>query len=1303
MRPLTQDELNQVRQRYQLTPQARAQMIGFEKEDAPIEPQILPLSLNPMKAAATIAADTVGRGVGPRDDYKNDLAQAQSADDVRSVANNAVSKLENSHPIFGDRDKILAQKNELFRNINAQLAQNNQGELVTHKKSGQVFLRQGEDLTPLDDGMIKQIGRGIRDNVWSLVGAAASVKSGAGFKNNLVRGMIGTSVGGYADYVANSDYVGRELDAKEALAKMGEDALLSAAGDTIIGGAIRGYQGTKGLINEAKNKAAQATQKLKMSGENVKEKVADMTHPLKDVTAKTDIPIYDHVRTGNIRGAEANVADFGADLSIDEQRALRELMEIYTPQSTNANVKLSELAQGAKHIKENSATPEILRGVASKAEEAAQNLASKFADEDTAARQRLVFAKARADEKHINEFNGLIKESPEFAKKYADILDDDTRRFIDEIGASGERTGDEVGDILGEYVKRVQDDYAKTTSEIKNAINTNGVKLDERLIRSAAEDVKTYIKSQTDLSPVTNRILKVLDDGADAEALFEARHAVNSLIRQADYKPTKDKLIRLKQSLDDGIFASTGKSGMELERLKNSLYDADVKYSQMKRIEDDSLYEGIQKGTTKELTQAKLDKKFRNTNDKLNEYLSGLDAPSRERLEIEAIKNTLERNIKETMGGKRVVDYSGMLKTLKDNPNYKSEAAKKAIEITEKMNKIHGLDHTLADAFKAPKDPKLQQGFSHNIAVRYLTMAANRAVQNTVKFLPFLQMGKTAASRHAIYNAVMSSSSARELGEKLSKAAMNKDIPVSEKIDIIEMAKAQFKFSNELDKAKADGIVKETAEQGSKLEQAEAKQEVVKGEGWTMRDGGVAKQYAQHKFEVEKWINELSGVLSDEWIANLKSLALKHPEMFKSEADVFRVIKEIKDNPTHFFKNNIDENALMVKHLDDKKVGEIGVRKSDGQIVHVTKNNKDKRIKELERRQDKLLGNTELEKATGRRASTDTPVESRTMATANKAGSVANVKRQTAGTSTLPTPLSAADKTALKQDANSAGEAYSSATERIIPQNSAKDEEAIKTYVNPHVGTGLAGGTLNAKDENGNFDAEKFAKGFIYGLFGSKVTAATLKKTNPKLYDQIVNIGKDKAGKEKISSFVNKLKQDELGKLLQKTITNKDLSTKTKIEIIEAAKKRFAKETPKSLNGQSEAQMIVKDKDQKEKRGIYNVVYNDKKSTIIYKDLEAIENAIKFEKGFENKVTKKGFGALHIEKHLNEKNAGWVTQQEYLNMGEVVRKGKLNTDKYGRRSYEYYKNGIRFRVAIGYMGKGKDRVISFFSDRKPKK
>ena len=131
----------------------------------------------------------------------------------------------------------------------------------------------------------------------------------------------------------------------------------------------------------------------------------------------------------------------------------------------------------------------------------------------------------------------------------------------------------------------------------------------------------------------------------------------------------------------------------------------------------------------------------------------------------------------------------------------------------------------------------------------------------------------------------------------------------------------------------------------------------IEGEGWTMRDGGEAKQYAEHKFEVEKWINDLSGVLSDEWAANLKTLALKHPEMFRSEADAFRVIKEIKDNPTHFFKNNRDDAALIAKELKDEKAGNIVIKKDDGRIVHVNKTRKSD-IARLQRNNEKALEGT---------------------------------------------------------------------------------------------------------------------------------------------------------------------------------------------------------------------------------------------------------------------------------------------------------------------------------------------------------
>ena len=163
---------------------------------------------------------------------------------------------------------------------------------------------------------------------------------------------------------------------------------------------------------------------------------------------------------------------------------------------------------------------------------------------------------------------------------------------------------------------------------------------------------------------------------------------------------------------------------------------------------------------------------------------------------------------------------------------------------------------------------------------------------------------------------------------------------------------------------------------------------IISGEGFTIKDGGKPYQYAQQTFKPEQWINDLSGILTDEWAANLKSLAVKHPEMFKSEADVFRVIKEIKDNPTRFFANNNDANALILKDLNSDKAGEIAVRKSDGQIVHTTKNDKSRRLEQLSNRQKRILGNTEL-KSSDRSARPNRHSDtSRTMATADNAGSV---------------------------------------------------------------------------------------------------------------------------------------------------------------------------------------------------------------------------------------------------------------------------------------------------------------------------
>ena len=104
-----------------------------------------------------------------------------------------------------------------------------------------------------------------------------------------------------------------------------------------------------------------------------------------------------------------------------------------------------------------------------------------------------------------------------------------------------------------------------------------------------------------------------------------------------------------------------------------------------------------------------------------------------------------------------------------------------------------------------------------------------------------------------------------------------------------------------------------------------------------------------------------------------------------------------------------------------------------------------------------------------------------------------------------------------------------------------------------------------------------------------------------------------------------------------------------------------------------------------EKRGIYNVTYNEKFSTPVYKDLKDVDNAIKYAKGDKSK------GAKHISiRHLNDDTKeGYVTKQELLSLGENIRAyikehKEPFIDKKGGHIYEWEdKDGVRFRAVIG--------------------
>ena len=303
----------------------------------------------------------------------------------------------------------------------------------------------------------------------------------------------------------------------------------------------------------------------------------------------------------------------------------------------------------------------------------------------------------------------------------------------------------------------------------------------------------------------------------------------------------------------------------------------------------------------------------------------------------------------------------------------------------------------------------------------------------------------------------------------------------------------------------------------------------------------------------------------------------------------------------------------------------------------------------------------------------------------------------------------------------------------------------VSANSNAHLGSGLVAGTLNSVDEDGNFSPERFAAGFLAGLAGGKAIATGLRKMTPKLYNQILGAaekmpqmangnprllgklysnGKDVslnsfAGEKAITANVGKLDQakallekgaDEV-EIWQKTGWFKDKDEAWKFEIGDSN----AKLNPNFQSGGKLGDLLehkelfkaypelkdvtvvkidgeipegvaqsVKDVGQKEKRGIYNVTYNDKKATLVKHDVDSVENALKYAKGNKDK------GAKHINiRHMKDDNAeGYVTQNELLNIGKNMREYLAKYErpfinKRNARIYEWQdESGVRFRLVV---------------------
>ena len=405
--------------------------------------------------------------------------------------------------------------------------------------------------------------------------------------------------------------------------------------------------------------------------------------------------------------------------------------------------------------------------------------------------------------------------------------------------------------------------------------------------------------------------------------------------------------------------------------------------------------------------------------------------------EQEALETNLIRGVIEKFTKDGITDFSKVSNTLKNAPF----ESKRAVEIMGELNKkapILNNTSSLLEKLTAinPKAKELQQGQGTHITSALMTMKRNLAIERLKSLLPVL--GNDASLKNHIRNAINNAGDLKSVINNLEKIEI-KDAPENS-------TKLLEAFKNEV-----------------KALREEAQNAEIKGDNFVTKESPAPKSDLNVKISVDDWVRELSEINNNELSANLFILQNKHPELFKKPSDVYRLLKEIKNNPTHFFKNNRPDIALIAKVLEDGSVGKLGIVKESGLVGHLSKSTNKNEMDRLRKVNEKEL-------------KVGTPYPTLQRADVNQVGPTAGAKST-----------------------------FSSSDESIIPQ---KDKNTKTINASPHIASGVLGGIANGADENGNVSPEEFAKGFIYALFGSKFSASAVKRISPELYNSILGLGK---------------------------------------------------------------------------------------------------------------------------------------------------------------------------------------------------
>ena len=948
-----------------------------------------------------------GTGASKEDKARVDVAKAQNTQGIiKSLIQGEEGAAENNK-------KIEQALNTIANQYGYDLGAIIEGNKIYFGKSGENGEIQTLDATP---SFTNQIAASKGEIAGSILGSLLP----GGVFTKIAGSAVGSGAGAGIDYTSRAQMLNEPLDKKALLMRT-----LEAAGDDLVaGGAMLGIAKGASLAKEpfieGSKKAADIASKVTDFGLIGKAKktlkgVPSANASGAEKTAKAIAGDEADLMLQNAKNVGGYTVDNGNFTDIQLLNKPIEFIKKHlakTAEKFNLN-KVSDFINNAKGVNE---VQKELVDLGLSDSKLTGRVINSLRGDTTGMAARNLAEQAQTD---VNAVRELLPK-----------------------GAKGE-----LSQNFKDYYARVGNDFGNMEQELSHALQGKTAILNDNAIDNAKEAMLRGMNTFEAKSPEAAQLIDVLDKMKGVPLDFDELRKIKSDFNQYAQKifnknPAYNTIVdtsSVGKIIDDAIESLIGNS-----EAKAYYKDTMSKYAAMKNLQGNPLLKNIIDGNANsdDILKAVFDAE-KSQADVLENFTKELTKPELEKFEKELISALFDSRIAKRgkIKTSELLDGVGLKEDL-EKINFRSKEAQNIkealIDLANARGDLATIFNHIDKEFIAPSRPRA--GIAQTPVGMLKSVAINKLKQSVFKYIG--DWGDDSAFEYHL----------RE-GLKALKATND--------LNYFKEAVIKKGASEELADAMAKAVKDDLVERMAKAPKNE-----IKGDNFITKESPAPKSDLNVKMDLAPNVRDLSKITTEEISADLDYLASKHPEMFSKPSDVFRLIREIKNEPTHFFNNNRLDYALIVKRMDENKIGKLAIDKESGEVKHATKV-KEKDLKRL----DKV----------SRENSKDAGIIQTFIQPGSKSNSELGLPNEI-----IPKQTQELDKTFKNQ----------------------KDKNTKTINASPHIASGLLGGTANGADENGNVSPEEFAKGFIYALFGSKFSASAVKRISPELYNSILGLGK---------------------------------------------------------------------------------------------------------------------------------------------------------------------------------------------------